>query len=94
MFRIYVKSISCLQKGHSCECCENKTHTVNMVILSWGKISRKCWQDISRWGIIHDTTPISFIKANGFRIWGKFREEDKSANNAKINPVQKFPRLQ
>ena len=29
----------------------------------WGKISRKCWQDISRGGNFHDTTPISFIKA-------------------------------
>ena len=32
----------------------------------WGKISRKCWQDISRGGNFHDTTPISFIKAYGF----------------------------
>ena len=28
----------------------------------WGKISRKCWQDISRGGYFHDTTPNSFIK--------------------------------
>ena len=32
----------------------------------WGKISRKCWQDISRGGNFHDTTSISFIKAYGF----------------------------
>ena len=32
----------------------------------WGKISRKCWQDLSRGGNIHDTAPISFIKAYGF----------------------------
>ena len=27
-----------------------------------GKISWKCWQDISLGGNFHDTTPISFIK--------------------------------
>ena len=32
----------------------------------WGKISRKCWQDISRGGNFHDPAPISFIKAYGF----------------------------
>ena len=28
-----------------------------------GRISRKCWQDISCRGNFHNTTPISFIKA-------------------------------
>ena len=32
----------------------------------WGKISRKCWQDISRGGNFHDITHISYIKAYGF----------------------------
>ena len=29
-----------------------------------------------------------------FSRWGYFREEDKSAKNAKITPTRKFPRLQ
>ena len=32
----------------------------------WGKISRKCWQDISRGGNFHDISPISLIKSYGF----------------------------
>ena len=32
----------------------------------WRKISQKCWQDISRGGNFHETTPISFINAYGF----------------------------
>ena len=62
----------------------------------WGKISQKCWQDISRGGIFHETTTISFIKAYGFyfRVGVIFPEEDRSAKNAKITPTRKFPRLQ
>ena len=62
----------------------------------WGKISRKCWQDISRGGYFHETTPFSFINSYGFyfRVGVIFREEDKSAKNAKITPTRKFPRLQ
>ena len=56
----------------------------------WGKISRKCWLDISCWGNFHDTTHISFIKAYGFY----FCKDDQSAKNAKITPTWKFPRLQ
>ena len=53
-----------------------------------GKISQKCWQDISRVANFHETTPISFINAY-------FREEDNlRAKNAKISPKRKFPRLQ
>ena len=61
----------------------------------WGKISRKCWQDISRGGNFHETTPFSFINSYGFLFsrGGNFREEDKSAKNAKITPTRKFPRL-
>ena len=66
-----------------------KDCTVNVVIFWCGKISQKCWQDMSCRVNFHDTTLISFIKAYGFY----FREEDKSAKNAKINPTQKFPRL-
>ena len=32
----------------------------------WGKMSWKCWQNISCGGIFHDSTPISFIKAYNF----------------------------
>ena len=32
----------------------------------WGKISWKCWQDLSRGGKFHDYTPISLIKSHGF----------------------------
>ena len=62
----------------------------------WGKISRKCWQDISRGGNFHDTTHISFIKAGGFyfRVGVIFAMKNKSAKNAKITPSRKFPRLQ
>ena len=34
----------------------------NCGYFRWRKISRKCWQDISRGGNFHNTTPISFIK--------------------------------
>ena len=53
----------------------------------WGKISWKSWQDISRGGNFHDTTPISFIKAYVFYfcVGLIFREEYKSAENAKIS---------
>ena len=62
----------------------------------WRKISRKCWQDITLGSNFHDTIPISFIKAYGFYFsrGGNFREEDKSAKNAKITPTRKIPRLQ
>ena len=33
-----------------------------------GKISRKCWRDISRGDNFHDNTTISFIKAYGFHF--------------------------
>ena len=36
--------------------------------FSWGKISRKCWQDISRRGNFHDITPVSFLQAYGFNF--------------------------
>ena len=58
----------------------------------WGKISRKCWQDLSRGGNFHDTAPISFIKAYGFFFaWGLFsrkrqkREKRKNYPHAKIS---------
>ena len=62
----------------------------------WGKISWKCWQDISRGGNFHDTAPFSFIKSYGFYFsrGGNFREEDQNAKIAKITPTRKFPRLQ
>ena len=46
----------------------------------WGKISRKCWQDLSRGGNFHDTAPFFFIESFGFN----FREEVDIAKNEKI----------
>ena len=45
--------------------CKDISDTVNIVIFA-GKISQKCWQDISLGGHFYDTTPISFIKVYGF----------------------------
>ena len=58
----------------------------------WGKISRKCLQDISRGGNFRDTAHISFIKAYGFnfRVGGNFREEDKSAKKRENYPHSKI----
>ena len=53
----------------------------------WGNISRKCWQDISRGGNFHDTTPISFIKAYGFY----FRMGEIFAKNTKVRKMWKLP---
>ena len=46
----------------------------------WGKISRKCWQDLSCGGNFHYTFPISFIKAYGFyfRVGVIFAKKTKS----------------
>ena len=61
--------------------------TVDVVIFSLGEISRNCWQDISRGGKFHDTTPIWFLKAYGvFSHGGNFREEDKSMKMQKLLP--------
>ena len=56
----------------------------------WGKISRKCWQDISHGGNFHDTTctPISFIKVYGFY----FHVGVICAKKAKSRKTRKFPR--
>ena len=53
----------------------------------WGKISRKCWQDISRGGNFHDTTRISFIKIYGFY----FRVGVIFAKKAKREKREKYP---
>ena len=42
------------------------SYTVNVVIFAGGKFSRKRWQDISRGGNFHETTPFSFINAYRF----------------------------
>ena len=42
------------------------SHNVNVVIFAGGNFSQKCWQDITRGGNFHDTSPVSFIKAYGF----------------------------
>ena len=52
-----------------------------------GKISRKCWQDISSGGNFHDTAPISFIKAYGFN----FCVGEIFAKKAKARKTRKLP---
>ena len=58
----------------------------------WGKISRKCWQDISRGGNFHDTTHISFIKACGFyfRVGVTFAMKAKARKARKLPPRENF----
>ena len=60
-----------------------------------GEISRKCWQDFT-WGLF--SRYFSYFLHKGmcilFSRGGNFCKEDKSANNAKIMPTRKFPRLQ
>ena len=65
-----------------------------MVIFAGGKISKKGWQDISRGGNFHDTTPIPFIKAYGFyfRVGVVFakktkRKKRKNYPHAKISTI-------
>ena len=72
------------------------TSTVNVVIFAGGEISRKCWQDISRGGNFHGTTPIFFIKAYWFyfRMEVIFAKKTKAQKNAKITPTRKFRCLQ
>ena len=62
----------------------------------WGKISRKCWRDISRGGNFHDTTNIYFIKAYGFyfRVGVIFAKKTKARKTRKLPPTRKFQRLQ
>ena len=62
-------------------------HTVNVVIFAGGKILRKCWENISRGGNFHDSTPISFIKA----YWFNFH---MGVIFAKKTNAQKLPHLQ
>ena len=49
--------------------------------------SQKYWQDISRGGIFHDTTPISFIKVYGlyFRVGVIFAKKTNARKNMKIS---------
>ena len=58
----------------------------------WGKISRKRWQDISRGGYLHDTTPNSFIKAYGFyfRVGVIFAKKTKTRKARKLSPRENF----
>ena len=60
--------------------------------FGWGKISRKCWQDISRGGNFHDTTPISFIKAYEFyfRVGLIFAKKTKARKTRKLPPHENF----
>ena len=58
----------------------------------WGKISRKCWQDISRGVNFHDTTPIPFIKTYGFyfRVGVIFMKKTKARKTWKLPPCENF----
>ena len=58
----------------------------------WGKISRKCWQDVSRGGNFHDSTHISFIKTYGFyfRVGVIFAKKTKSRKTRKLPPRENF----
>ena len=58
----------------------------------WGKISRKCWQDISHGGNFHDTSPIFFIKAYGFyfRVGVIFAKKTKARKTRKLPPRENF----
>ena len=51
----------------------------------WGKISRKCWQDISCGRNFHETIPISFINAYGFyfRVGVIFMKKAKARKTGK-----------
>ena len=62
------------------------------VFFRWGKISQKCWQDISRGGNFHDTTPISFIKTYGFyfSLWVIFAKKRKARKTRKLPPRENF----
>ena len=62
-------------------------HNVNAVIFAGGKFCEKCWQDISRWGDFHHSTPISFIKAYGFY----FHVGVIFVKNTKARKTQKLP---
>ena len=58
----------------------------------WGKILRKCWQDISREGNFHETTPISFINAYGFyfRVGVIFAKKTKARKTRKLPSRKNF----
>ena len=71
--------------------CDIKSYC-NRGYFRWGKILRKCWQDISRWGYFHDTTPNSFIKVYGFyfRVGVIFAKKTKARKTRKLPPCENF----
>ena len=74
----------------------SKLHYCKRGYFHWGKISRKCWQDISCGGNFHDTTHISFIKAYGFyfRVGVIFAKKTKLRKTRKLPPSENFHSLQ
>ena len=84
------------------ESVEHKKNTVMCILyifvyckrgyFRWGKISRKCWQDISRGGNFYDTTPISFINGCGFyfRVGVIFAKKTKARKTRKLPPRKNF----
>ena len=62
-----------------------------MVIFAGGKILQKCCKDISPGGYFHDTTPMSFIKANRFyfRV-GVIFVKPKARKTRKLSQSENF----
>ena len=67
-------------------------YTVNVVIFAGGKISRKCWQDLSRGGNFHDISPISLLKSYGFYfpVGEVFAKKTISRKTWKLPPPENF----
>ena len=93
---------------HSKSCRTSNTVTCNNKMTSsvcvyyckrgyfrWGKISRKCWLDLSRGGNFHDISPISLIKSYGFYFpVGEIFAKKAISRKTRNCPTQKSPRLQ
>ena len=58
----------------------------------WGKISRKCWQDLSRGVNFHNVSSISLIKSYGFYfpVGEIFVKKTISRKMPKLPPCQNF----
>ena len=55
-------------------------------------LGRKCWQDLSRGGNFHDTTPISLIKSYGFYFLAReiFARKAIFGKTRKLPPSENF----
>ena len=79
MVHVKTEERICREKGRDMTYCKRG-------YFRWGKISRKCWQDISRGGNFHDSTHIFFIKTYWFyfRVGVIFAEKSKSRKTRKL----------